>query len=73
MSVAHYILDRYFPDPTAFDGFRRESSVIKAANETDAIAEAKRFGPSKKSVFFKLREVGHNNEREIYDSRADNA
>jgi hypothetical protein len=51
------VIDLYYADPGARDGFRREVLRIDVADDDEAIAEAKRVDQWRKTDFFEIRAI----------------
>ena len=67
--MAHYMMDRYFPDATKPSGFRRESARLVAMGDDEAISEVKRFGHLNGSKWYELRRVWKKGDLVIYSSK----
>ena len=71
MAHSHYVMDSYFPDGTP-EGFRHEALRIVAADEAEAITEAKRIDSWKKPDHFQIRTIrtgARSGDKVIYNSR----
>jgi hypothetical protein len=51
------VIDLYYADPAARDGFRREVLRIDVADDDEAIAEGKRADEWRKSSFYEIRAI----------------
>lgn len=66
--MSHFMMDCYFPDVRKPGGLACDSLPIKALNEGDAIAEAKRIAIWKKPVRFDVRSVSNGGDKMIFAS-----
>lgn len=53
----HYVMDLYYPDRDARDGYRREALRIDASGDEEAVDEAKRMDRWRASTFFRVRAI----------------
>lgn len=66
--MAHYVMDCFDCPEAGASPVCPDSRPIKAANELDAVGEAKRIALWRKPVFFRVREVHKKGDRVIYKS-----
>ncbi|MET4295441.1 hypothetical protein ABIB06_005975 [Bradyrhizobium sp. LB8.2] len=66
--MSHFMMDCYFPDVTKPDGVVCEPLPIKALNDDEAVAEAKRIAIWKKPLRFDVRVVSRAGDRIIFQS-----
>jgi hypothetical protein len=68
---SHYMVDFFYPQVGAVDGFRKEPHRIVANSDTEAIKESKIAAigtPRGRPAFFRLRKVYRMGDEVIYDS-----
>jgi DNA-binding transcriptional regulator of glucitol operon len=76
MAHSHYVMDLYYPQGSDPDRFRREVLRIDAKDDEAAEAEGRRVGAWRKPAYFVMRSIqtsARNREREIFDSRSEQA
>ncbi|MET4331176.1 hypothetical protein ABIB80_007035 [Bradyrhizobium sp. i1.15.2] len=66
--MSHFMMDCYFPDVTKPDGVTCDSFPIKALNDDDAIAEAKRVAIWKKPLRYGVLIVSKAGDKTIFHS-----
>lgn len=66
--MSHFMMDCYFPDVTKPDGVTCDAVPIKAIDEHEAIAEAKRVAIWRKPVRFAVRVVSKAGGRTVFES-----
>ena len=73
--MTHYMMDCFYQDANAIDGYRADSFAVKASSDQGAIVEAQRIAIGRAPCFFKVRIVTSSTARSggtcIHDSRKD--
>jgi hypothetical protein len=64
-----YMMYRYFSDATKANGVRSLYAPLIAASDTEAVSEAKKYGPMDDPLWFELRKVWKKESQGLYDSR----
>jgi hypothetical protein len=67
-SKPHYMMDCYFRDVTKVDGVRCDSTLMIAARDEEAISESKKYVPSEKLIWFRVRRESKRGSQVIYNS-----